>query len=62
MELKTKLAIVAILFIIGGFSILHAGKPVVENSGSILIGIGALYLIGLLLITDKNKEKQQEVD
>ena len=56
MDLKTKFAIVAILLIIGGFSILHAGKPIVENTGSVLIGIGAVYLIALLWFTNKKHD------
>ncbi len=50
------ITIIAILFIITGFGIIHSPKQIVEYIGSGLLGIGTLYFLYLLFITrDRNK-------
>lgn len=55
MDIKTKLALIAVVFIVAGFGILHAHNQAVSNTGSILIGVGTAYLIALLWITNKKQ-------
>ncbi|MBI9067805.1 MAG: hypothetical protein JEZ09_10975 [Salinivirgaceae bacterium] len=60
MNLKTKLSIGAIICIILGFSILHNSNKTIENIASVLIAIGCIYLLVLLLTSNKSKNKSPE--
>lgn len=48
--------IVAVVLIFFGFGMIH-GSPVVEKLGSIMIGLGSLYLI---MIIAKSYNKKEE--
>ncbi len=52
--MKTILGILAVLFIIVGFGIIHASFASAETIGGGLIGLGSLYLILLLKYGNKN--------
>lgn len=49
MKLKTILTVIAAACIFFGFGMIHASSSVIEKTGSVLIGIGSLYLIILLI-------------
>ncbi len=55
MKRNSVLSIVSAIFIFLGFGMLHA-TPIVSTIGSILIGIGCLYLIYRLYISMNNSE------
>lgn len=57
--MKTTLAIIAVVIMFFGFGMINTGNPVVEYTGSAMIGVGALYLIITML---KNNFKKQESD
>jgi hypothetical protein len=52
--MKKILAIIAALLLFLGFGMIHAGSVWVESTGSVFIGIGALYFIVRLLL-DRRK-------
>ncbi len=52
-HIQNTITIIAILFIITGFGIIHSPKQVVEYIGSGLLGVGTLYFLYLLIITRK---------
>ena len=56
---KTTLAIVAGLAIFSGFGMIHAGKPVIETTGSALIGIGSLYFLFVLFRSLGNENENR---
>jgi len=49
------LTIIAAVSIFSGFGMIHGDTTIVERSGSVLIGIGALYLLYVLFTSDKKK-------
>lgn len=49
MKLKSSLTIAAAILIFLGFGMIHATTQWVEKTGSLMIGIGSLYLIVLLI-------------
>jgi len=53
-------ALVAGFAIFAGFGMIHAGKPIIEHSGSGLIGIGSLYFL-IILFRSVLKEESDEV-
>lgn len=53
--MKQKLAVTAILMIIAGFGMIHSTKGIMEVISLLLIGIGAAYLL-YLLITQKKQQ------
>lgn len=59
--MKTKLAIVAVFFVIAGFGMIHAPSPVIEYIAIALMGIGTTYLLYLLLAPG-NKPDDPESD
>ncbi len=52
--MKTKLGIVAVLFIIIGFGMIHAPNSVMEYIAIGLMGVGIVYLLYLLFISRKS--------
>jgi len=54
-KIKKILAVISILFVITGFGMIHNGKPLIENIGSCLIGVGSLYLIIILILSMREK-------
>lgn len=62
---KAVFAIVAGLAIFFGFGMIHAGKPIIETTGSGLIGVGSLYFLVVLfrsLVSGNAAEKHEEGD
>ncbi|TRX72677.1 hypothetical protein [Carboxylicivirga sp. M1479] len=60
---KQKLAVVAILMIITGFGSIHSTKGAMEIISLLLIGLGAAYLLFLLLKNksdDRNPKSEDE--
>ncbi|PWE00507.1 hypothetical protein DDZ16_06150 [Marinilabilia rubra] len=55
--MKTKLAIVAVFFIIAGFGMIHGGSQAMERVAIGLMGSGIVYLLYLLLTSGKKKEE-----
>ncbi|MFO8000899.1 MAG: hypothetical protein R6U46_06635 [Marinilabilia sp.] len=55
--MRTKLAIIAVFFVIAGFGMVHANSPVIEYIAIALMGMGTSYLLYLLLATGKNSDK-----
>ncbi len=58
--MKKTLAIIAVLFVIMGFGMIHGSYKNAEIYGSSLIGIGSLYLLIILYISNKKHTKQQD--
>ncbi|PVX51043.1 hypothetical protein C7377_1376 [Balneicella halophila] len=56
MKRKTVFAIIAATFIFFGFGMLHGGPPLVGNIGSVMIGLGCIYLIYLIFESMKNAD------
>ena len=59
MKIKTIFTVIAAACIVVGFGMIHATNSSIEKAGSILIGIGTIYLIILLIRSiyqGKNKE------
>lgn len=54
--MKQKLAIIAILMIITGFGMIHGTRGSMEIISILMIGIGAAYLLFLLLYKKKDKD------
>ncbi|MFA9392362.1 MAG: hypothetical protein ACERKD_21305 [Prolixibacteraceae bacterium] len=59
MNFKKSLNVVAAFLIFLGFGMIHGGSQWVEKTGSLLIGVGSLYLIVIVIqsIYFTNKEK-----
>ncbi len=55
MKTQTILGIIAAVFIFLGFGMIHA-TPLISIIGSIMIGIGCLYLIYRIYISIKNSD------
>ncbi len=51
---KIILVVISILLMVTGFGLIHAGTPLIEYTGSALIGIPAIYLLYLLFLAYKN--------
>jgi hypothetical protein len=51
--MKKKLGIVAVLFVIAGFGMIHGGTQTMEYIAIGLMGTGILYLLYLLLSNGK---------
>ena len=60
MKSKTHLSILAILLIFFGFGMIHGSTTLIERSGSLMIGIGAIYLIFRLLKSILNDKKEED--
>ncbi|WP_016777072.1 hypothetical protein [Anaerophaga thermohalophila] len=54
--MKTKLGIIAVLFIVAGFGMIHGGSVTMERVAIGLMGTGIVYLLYLLINSGK-KEK-----
>lgn len=54
--MKKALNITAILLIIIGFGIVHNPSRIVEITGSLCVGAGALYYIVLIYLSSKEKK------
>ena len=57
--MKTKLAIVAVFFVIAGFGMIHASAPVIEYIAIGLMGTGTAYLLYLLLMSGKKSDESE---
>jgi len=55
--MKQKLAVAAILMIITGFGMIHSTRASMEVISILMIGMGAAYLL-FLLLTQKNKKSE----
>ncbi|MFW5889993.1 MAG: hypothetical protein ACOCTO_01235 [Marinilabiliaceae bacterium] len=55
--MKTKLAIVAVFFVIAGFGMIHAPSPVLEYIAIALMGMGTSYLLYLLLAPGNKRDE-----
>ena len=56
--MKTIFAIVAVLFIIAGFGMIHGGTQMMEYIAIGLMGTGIVYLLWLLFISREENEKK----
>lgn len=54
--MRTKLGIVAVLFVITGFGMIHSPSQTAEIIAIILMGLGIIYLLFLLLTPRKREE------
>ena len=54
--MRTKLAIPAVLMIITGFGMIHGTRGKMEIISILMIGIGAAYLLFLLISQNKRKD------
>ncbi len=57
--MKTRLGIVAVLFVVMGFGMIHGGSLIMERIAIGLMGTGIVYLLYLLL-SQKKKEDSSE--
>ena len=55
--MKTKLGIVAVFFVIAGFGMIHGGSQTMERVAIGLMGSGIVYLLYLLITSEKKKEE-----
>ncbi|MGQ1889382.1 hypothetical protein ACT29H_02970 [Thermophagus sp. OGC60D27] len=58
--MKTKLGIIAVLFVVAGFGMIHGGSIVMERIAIGLMGTGIIYLLYLLLTTSKDEKEKEE--
>ncbi|WP_157202502.1 hypothetical protein [Marinilabilia salmonicolor] len=58
--MKTKLGIVAVLFVVMGFGMVHGGSQTMERIAIGLMGIGIAYLLYLLLSQGKKEEQKND--
>jgi len=58
--MKTKLGIIAVLFVVTGFGMIHGGSILMERIAIGLMGIGIIYLLYLLLTTSGDKKENEE--
>ena len=49
--MRRKLSVVAILFVIFGFGMIHSPSVIMEHIAIVLMGIGLIYLIYMLIVT-----------
>ncbi|MDA3867797.1 MAG: hypothetical protein PF489_13765 [Salinivirgaceae bacterium] len=52
--------ILSVLLIVAGFGMIHAGKPVIEYTGSAFIAFPAIYLLYLLFRAYGRMAKESE--
>lgn len=57
--MRLKLAIVAVLFILTGFGMIHSPSLVMEYISIAMIGLGTSYLIFLILTSGKDQTKEE---
>jgi hypothetical protein len=57
MKIKVVLIVISIILMIAGFGMIHNGKPVIEYTGSAMIGLPAIYLLVLLFRTYSKMNK-----
>ncbi len=57
--MRKKLSIVAVIFIILGFGMIHGSYKNAEIYGGSLIGLGSIYLL-FVLYTSGKKEKEED--
>jgi hypothetical protein len=59
-HMKTKLGIVAVLFVVMGFGMVHGGSQTMERIAIGLMGTGIAYLLYLLLSQKKSEEQKND--
>ncbi len=57
--MKKKLSLIAIIFVVFGFGMVHSPSLFMERFSIILMGIGIIYLI-YVLISTRPKDKESE--
>jgi hypothetical protein len=57
MKIKVVLIVISIILMIAGFGMIHNGNPVIEYTGSAMIGLPAVYLLVLLFRTYSKMNK-----
>lgn len=60
--MKKIMSIIAAVLVFFGFGMIHSPSPIVERLGSMLIGIGSLWLIIVLIKSIKKSQKSQSTE
>lgn len=58
--MKKKLSVIAIVFVVFGFGMIHSPYVIMEKVSIILMGIGIIYLIYMLIDTRPKTNKDEK--